>query len=357
MGGQKGIASFYEAFSQLANVTLISTNNNDKPTAFHGDFLPVLPSTKMRYINFLFFFKLAKIIQERKATHLICEHPYLGWLGILAKYFCKTQLVIHSHNIESLRFKSTGKWWWKCLWHYERLVHRIADVNFFITDEDRLFAIKHFNLVDTKCHTITYGFDFNKVPTEAERQEAKNVLHQKHQIPLHHTLLLFNGTLDYGPNLDALNTILNNINPVFLANPKFEYAIIICGKGLPDAYQQLESYKNKHIVYAGFVDDIRTYFKGSDIFLNPLVDGGGIKTKLVEALGYNLTCISTVPGAIGVPVRITGNKLHIIEPNNWTAFATKTMEIDKSNGKVDAPFFTHFFWTNIAEKAIMAIIS
>jgi glycosyltransferase involved in cell wall biosynthesis len=238
------------------NVLNIGYNN------FHGSFLPILSASKFRYINLFFFFKLRNIIMQQKATHLICEHPYMGWLGILAKYFCKTPMVIHSHNIEALRFKSTGKWWWKCLWYYERLMHRSADVNFFITDEDRLFAIQHFRLDANKCHTITYGFDFNAVPTASERLDAKLLLQTQHHIPANHSILLFNGTLDYGPNLDALNTILNDINPIFLENPSFKYSIVICGKGLPDSYQQLESYKNKHIVYAGFVDDISVYFKG-----------------------------------------------------------------------------------------------
>ncbi len=38
------------------------------------------------------------------------------------------------------------------------------------------------------------------------------------------------------------------------------------------------------------------------------MDGGGIKTKLVEALGYNMNVVTTTSGAIGVPLSITGEK-------------------------------------------------
>ena len=37
--------------------------------------------------------------------------------------------------------------------------------------------------------------------------------------------------------------------------------------------------------------------------------------------------------------------------------ANTIMKIDIAEGKVDAPFFTHFFWKNIAEKAVHAIDS
>ena len=70
---------------------------------------------------------------------MIIEHPYYGWLGLLVKRFCKVKLIIHSHNIEAERFKTTGRWWWKILWHYEKNVHKSADFTFCITENDRQY--------------------------------------------------------------------------------------------------------------------------------------------------------------------------------------------------------------------------
>jgi glycosyltransferase involved in cell wall biosynthesis len=161
--------------------------------------------------------------------------------------------------------------------------------------------------------------------------------------------------LDYQPNLDALKIILYKINPILKSTQGFDYTIIICGKNLPIEMNELKDEKVNNIIYAGFVDDITIYFKGADIFINPVIDGGGIKTKLVEALGYNLSCISTVEGAIGVPQSITGNKLKIIDHKNWEAFASSTMDINPSKGMIGAAFFNHFFWDKIAEKAANVI--
>ena len=144
MGGQKGIALFYQYLSRLLPVTIISTRNNEFSGAGEIQFLPVLSNSKLRYVNPFLVFKIRKILLERKITHLVLEHPYYGWLGILLRSSCNIKLVVHSHNMESLRFKSTGKWWWGILWQYEKFVHRKADMNFFINDEDREFAIKNF---------------------------------------------------------------------------------------------------------------------------------------------------------------------------------------------------------------------
>jgi len=355
MGGQKGIASFYGAFSKQLPVSLISVKGNATPENLNAEFLPVLSNSKTRYFNPFVFFTLKKIIAERQSTHLIIEHPYFGWLGILAKLFLKVKLVVHSHNIEALRFKSTGKWWWRLLWHYEKFTHRQADINFFISEEDKIFAIDTFKLKKEICHTITYGFDFSASPTPEEKKIARDKLLSIYQLPEQNKILLFNGTLDYQPNLDALKIILYKINPILKSTHGFEYTIIICGKNLPENLNNLQNEKENNVVYAGFVDDITIYFKGADIFINPVIDGGGIKTKLVEALGYNLSCISTAEGAIGVPEDITGNKLKIVAHENWQEFATAIINTNPLNGNIGEAFFNHFFWNKIAEKAANAI--
>ncbi len=349
MGGQKGIALFYQYLSALLPVTVISTKNNEQPVNSRVQIMPVLNNSKLRYADPFLFFKLKKLIANKNCTHLILEHPYYGWLGILLKWFCDIKLVVHSHNIETLRFKSMGKCWWRIMWQYEKLVYKSSDLNFFITDEDREFAIKNFSLDATKCHTITYGFEISTMPLREEKQLARKTLQGLHQINDQEKILFFNGTLDYKPNLDAVEMILNHINPILLASKQFNYKIIICGKGLPSGYDELKNYASKNIIYAGFVDDINIYFKGADIFINPVIEGGGIKTKLVEALGYNLSAVSTKSGSIGVPAKITGNKMYIIEDGNWQLFANAIYQADTSLNTAPA-FYDHFYWGNIAAK-------
>ena len=354
MGGQKGIAFFNRYLSRHTNLLCITIKDNSQSATEKYTIKNILSNGSSRYFNPFYFFTLCHIIKAEKITHLIIEHPYYGWLGVLLKWFCKVKLIVHSHNIEALRFKSMGKWWWGVLWHYERFTHRHASHNFFIQNNDKEYAIANFKLLPGSCTTITYGFEYSKVPAADQKRISRQLICKTHAIKETDRLLLFNGTLGYKPNLDALETILHKINPVLLSATGFSYKIIFCGSKLPGSFSGLIDYKEKNIVYAGFVDDINVYFKGCDIFINPVIDGGGIKTKIVEALGYDLSVISTKSGAIGIPEEITGEKLMIVEDNDWIKFANTIVNINSAT-QTPAAFFEHFYWDNIAIKAVNAI--
>lgn len=350
MGGQKGIAFFNRYLSRELNLTCVTIKNNQASKTEGYPVKNVLSNHQLRYINPFIFFTLRRIIQQENITHLIIEHPYYGWLGILLKWFCKVKLIVHSHNIESLRFKTMDKWWWGILWHYEKLAHKKADHSFFIQDNDKNYAIENFKLGPEQCTTITYGFELSTPPVASEKKIAREQICKTHRIQETDKILLFNGTLSYKPNLDALNIILEKINPVLLTYKKFGYKIIICGSKLPPEYKGLFDYKEKNIIYAGFVDDINLYFKGSDIFINPVTDGGGIKTKVVEALGYNLSVISSMSGAIGIPAEITGNKLKTVEDDDWGAFTDQILSLNCEEN-IQQNYFGQFYWGKIANKA------
>ena len=138
MGGQKCIAFFNKYLSKQLHLSCITVKANAQPTINEYPVKSIISNHPFRYINPMLFFRLRRIIKQEGFTHLIIEHPYYGWLALLLKWFCKVRLIVHSHNIESDRFKSIGKWWWGILWHYEKLIHRNADLNFFIHDNIEL---------------------------------------------------------------------------------------------------------------------------------------------------------------------------------------------------------------------------
>lgn len=349
-GGKKFIALFYEYLTKILPVEFIGVEENEIPVFAKEPFHKALGSSKLRYANPVLFTRLKKLIQQQKITDLIIVHPYFGWLAIMLEKTTGVKLSMLSHNIESERFKSIGKWWWKIMWRYEKKVHQCLNHNFFVTEEDRQYAIKHYRLAPEKCFVITYGIEWNQLPSAEKRSAGGRELRQTHNIDPGTKILLFNGSLDYQPNIEAVNYIIENINPLLKEEKGFKYKIIICGKGLPASYNNLEKYKEENIIYAGFVEDINLYFLGADVFLNPVISGGGIKTKLVEALGNNLYAVSCKTGAYGVPQKLTNNKLTVTEDYDWTGFVKNiTTEIPLSD--IPKEFFEHFYWGAIAEKA------
>ena len=353
-GGQRGIHFFYKYLGVLEHTIVASTKNNDGQFADNYKLLKVFSSKKSRYANPLYLFTLRKLIINEKITHLILEHPYMGWLGILLKKLTKIKLIVRSHNIEGLRFKSTNNWWWQLLLRYEKFVHQQSDINFFISVEDKLYAQTHFNLRQEKCFTITYGTEKSSASPPYVKAKARQAINSLHQISADEVILFFNGAFNYLPNLNALKAIINHINPKLEQINRFKYKIIICGIDIPEEYTHSPSWAKKNILFLGFVPDISLYFLAADIFINPVIEGGGIKTKLVEALAYGNSAVSTKSGAIGIPPDCAKNKMAIVEDNNWDQFATAIVQMD-TNLPTNEAFFEHFYWGNIAQHAVNAI--
>lgn len=349
LGGQKGIALFYKYLSRYHHISCVSVKDND-PALANYEMKNVISNSRFRYINIYYFFLTKKLIRQLDISTFIVEHPYFGWLGIMLKKACGINMIVHSHNIESLRFKSIGKWWWKILWYYEKWVHFNADHTFCKTEEDRQYFIYKYGINFSKCHVITYGLEWNRPPDKAERKFSKNILLNKYGIPKNTLLYLFNGTLNYAPNLQAVKNIILNINPILIKKIS-NYKIFICGKDIPGYLNELKEFTDQNIIFAGFVKDIDLFFKGADVFINPVVDGGGIKTKLVEALGNNMDAISCVTGAIGVNVDLCNNKLHLVANNDWENFVSKLISLNQNTNEITSNFFEHFYWDNIAKKA------
>jgi glycosyltransferase involved in cell wall biosynthesis len=112
----------------------------------------------------------------------------------------------------------------------------------------------------------------------------------------------------------------------------------------------LKDYADKNIIYAGFVDDIETYFKGADLFLNPVQSGGGIKTKMVESIGFGTTVIATRSGAHGISKASCDDKLVILDDNDWSAFANAIIENVNQLSVTPPKYYEYYYWGNIARR-------
>ena len=347
MGGQKGIALFYKYLAKRMRLICVTVKNNDTSAAEGYEIRNILSDSPLRYINLFYFFTLRRIVKKTGASVLLLEQPYYGWLAVAVQWFTKAKLVIRSHNIESHRFRSLGKWWWRIMWWYERFTHRQAHLNAFIHDADREYAVKHFGLDPARCITISYAVDWHEPPSKTELAAASQQIREKHGIAPDESILLFNGAFDYKPNLEGLQHIINTIHPWLQKQQGFKYRIVICGRNIPDDIAQIN---DPRLIIAGFVNDISIYFKGADVFLNPMLTGGGIKTKLVEALGSNLNAVSTDNGAIGVDPAICNGKLFVSRDGDWETFCKNVLEAARLQAEIPPAFFRHFDWNASLEK-------
>lgn len=352
-GGQKSIAQFLEYLGKKTQLTVISVSKNDFTLAKTYKGLPMLSNSFFRYADYSLIRKITALIKEHQFDTVIWEHPYYSWLAYCIRKRTGVKTIFHTHNIEYKRFRSTGKWWWPVLKFYERRCLRKADALFFISREDMEFATSTWHIDPAKCTQLAFGVEIAGCP--ADRPEAKRIVQEKHGINPGEKILFFNGLLNYQPNTEALDIILEKINPLLQNAPDFQYKILICGKGLPDSYDNLARYSDKNVIYAGFVEDIELYFRGVDMFISPVLSGGGVKTKMVEAIAFGNTVVSTESSATGIDQNACGKKLLVIKDGDWENMARLIINYKEWDSVTPVAFYDIYNWEKIIEKVIPVI--
>lgn len=354
MGGQKCVTEWYTHLALEAKVILAVSKENGQVENMGYPILPFLYNHWWGILNIRYLYELNKLIKEQAIDVIIIEHSYFGWLGLLLRWFTKKPFIIRSHNIEAHRFRDMQRNWWRLYGWYEKQVHQKADHSFFITPEDKVWAVSHWQLDESKCTVITHGTDILQVPLTEEKKIYRQQLLSENNVNPGTRLFLFNGSLNYLPNIDALRIIISELLPI-LQSMHFEFRILICGKGLTKQWEQL-LYAYPQLIYKGYVQNIAQYFRGTDCFINPVTLGGGIKIKLVEALAQNQPVISTRTGAKGIPANLLDEKIVLVDDYNWQAFA-KAMSGIKIHDYTNTPaaFYREFNWDKIVQKALLSL--
>lgn len=345
-GGQRAIYFPLLELSKLNTVYTYTLKQNTFPFVAYN--YNEMSNGKGRYVNLLIGIRLLKIIKKHSIEIVQFEHPYFAWLMLFLKIFSSVKISLQTHNVEYLRFKQMGKAWWPILKAYEKMAFRCADVVYYKTDEDKALACTVFGDCRKNGTVIHYGVDMAEMPTDNYFKNAEFVVREENKLS-DEKIILFNGSLSYRPNELAVEQIVEKINPV-LQQSLSNYKILICGKGLRNELVEKINAIDE-IIYTGFVKDIDVYFAACDVFINPVVEGGGVKTKLIEALGFGKESITYFSGSFGAEPQATGGRLHIVEDYNAEKFAEAMIQslsnpVEDSN----AAFYETYNWAKIAAK-------
>jgi glycosyltransferase involved in cell wall biosynthesis len=112
--------------------------------------------------------------------------------------------------------------------------------------------------------------------------------------------ILFLGGYNHPPNRVSVKYIVDSILPL-LAKRSNDFKIWIIGPGA-EKYEEIISgspYRDL-ICLKGFVPDINDVFQNMDVALFPILYGGGIKTKVIEAMAAGLPVLTTPQGVFGL---------------------------------------------------------
>ncbi len=106
------------------------------------------------------------------------------------------------------------------------------------------------------------------------------------------------GSMDWLPNLEAINSFIENTLPTVLNEfPNFEFHI--AGRRMPPS---LHDKKIPGVVSWGEVDSAEAFARKFQIMIVPLQSGSGIRIKILEAFAMGMAVISTEQGIRGIDV-------------------------------------------------------
>jgi polysaccharide biosynthesis protein PslH len=345
-GGQKGIVFFLRHLSAYLDITCICSRDNIVKGKLPFKIIPLLSKGKFQFINPIVWFNILREIRREKAKVLIIEHPYHAVTGILAKKLLKIKLVLHQHNIEYIRFKEFRNIWWPILKVFENWISKEADLIFFKTLADQENAIRLFQLMPQKTLIVPYGIEI-----KMGNKNARCKIRETYNLPQDSKIFLFAATLDYKPNADAVEHIFSILVPI-LDSSFANYKIIICGRNKIKNFDYLNKLHSKNVIMAGEVNNIDDFYNGADLFINPVITGGGIQTKTMDALSYQLPVVCFENMLAGIPLEFVNSLIFPVNKEDWQKFADNMALIKKesSDSKLSEYIMANS-WDAIAQQA------
>jgi polysaccharide biosynthesis protein PslH len=127
--------------------------------------------------------------------------------------------------------------------------------------------------------------------------------------------LVFVGALSHAPNVDATMWLANEIMPS-MRRLRPGVRLTIVGHSPPASVRRLAT---DDIVVTGGVSEIKPYLEGAAIVVAPVRIGGGMRTKVVQAMAYGKAVVTTDRGTHGLD--LAGEVPPIAVANDASEFA------------------------------------
>jgi glycosyltransferase involved in cell wall biosynthesis len=169
--------------------------------------------------------------------------------------------------------------------------------------------------------------------------------------------LIFTGNMDFAPNCQAAIWFIDKVLPLVLARRPDVRFVLAGANPTPDLLKR----RSDAVQVLGFVDDISAEIAKSELYIAPLVSGGGFKNKVVEALLTATLVASTSIGVEFLPAEMRSKLLVADDPQGLAeciigfladpeAYRQQTLELQEITK-------TQFTWDARAEEFLGSLQS
>lgn len=223
--------------------------------------------------------KIDELIKKHQPDHIYCQ--LIRTAEYVKKYphIPKTldYMDVFSKGIE--RRKKTGPFYLKPLFwleykrlvKYERTVFGYFNNKTIISEQDKNF-IQHPERQQIKV--VPNGVDMEFFKAVPQKKEFE---------------LLFNGNMNYPPNIESVEYLVNRIMPLVW---KKEPAVRLLISGA-SPHKRVIALHSEKVQVSGWVDDIRENFGKSKLLVAPMQISIGLQNKLLEAMAMQMPCITS----------------------------------------------------------------
>ncbi len=168
---------------------------------------------------------------------------------------------------------------------YEAAACRAFDHILTVSEEDRLALIDAG--VDSRSMTV--------IPIGVDCAECK-IVHRR----VGATSIISLGTMFYPPNVEGVLWFAREVFPLIKSRlPDIRFCII--GARPPIEVRRLAE-QDSSITVPGYVSDLAPYVQESAALIVPLMSGGGMRVKVLEAFAMGIPVVSTTIGCEGINV-------------------------------------------------------
>lgn len=305
-----------------------------------------LPYAVKKYESLEMRRQITEILESDIPDVVICDFLSPS-VNVPEQLPCAT--ILFQHNVEAMiwqrHFETQSNWLkriylynqWRKMHLFEQAECRRYDKVIAVSSEDKELMERDYELKSVADVPTGVDTEYFRPNPEAIKKPTR---------------LVFTGSMDWIPNVDAIRYFCQQILPI-VRDQIPNVTLTVVGRNPSRDLIEL-SRKDPAITITGRVEDVRPYMDSATAYIVPIRIGGGTRLKIYEAMAMEKPIVSTTVGAEGLPVN-NGEELLIADtPQSFADAVIRILSDEVFSRELGqsaaAAVRARFGWDRVAEQ-------